>query len=58
MLRDLAMDGPRRRYADPIPAEERERLDFELGVISEMGFESYFLIVWDFSTVTREPGRA
>jgi hypothetical protein len=25
-----------------------ERLEFELGVISEMGFESYFLIVWDF----------
>ena len=58
MLRDLAMDGLRRRYADPIPAEARERLDFELGVISEMGFESYFLIVWDFVRYAKGEGIA
>ncbi len=48
MLRRLAFDGLRRRYSDPLPAEAVERLEFELGVISDMGFESYFLIVWDF----------
>ncbi|MEJ7876113.1 MAG: DNA polymerase III subunit alpha, partial [Solirubrobacterales bacterium] len=48
MLRRLAFDGLRRRYGDPLPAEAVERLEFELGVISDMGFESYFLIVWDF----------
>ncbi|HVD37208.1 MAG TPA: PHP domain-containing protein, partial [Solirubrobacterales bacterium] len=48
MLRRIAMDGLRARYGDPPPAEAVERLEFELGVIEEMGFESYFLIVWDF----------
>jgi DNA polymerase-3 subunit alpha len=48
MLRRIAGEGLRRRYGDPAPAEARERLDFELGVIEEMGFASYFLIVWDF----------
>ncbi len=63
MLRELAIEGLRRRYGDPIPAEARERLEFELGVISEMGFESYFLMVWDFVKYAREkaiavgPGR-
>lgn len=26
----------------------RERLDYELGIIHSMGFDGYFLIVWDF----------
>jgi DNA polymerase-3 subunit alpha len=58
MLRELATEGLRSRYGDPIPAEARERLDFELGVISEMGFESYFLIVWDFVRYAKEEGIA
>ena len=58
MLRELAMEGLRKRYGDPIPAEARERLEFELGVISEMGFESYFLIVWDFVKYAKENGIA
>ena len=41
-----------------MPAEARERLEFELGVISEMGFESYFLIVWDFVKYAKENGIA
>ena len=48
----------RRRYGDPLPAEAVERLDFELGVIDEMGFESYFLIVWDFVRYAKENGIA
>jgi DNA polymerase-3 subunit alpha len=58
MLRELATGGLRRRYGDPIPADARERLDFELGVISDMGFESYFLIVWDFVKYAKENGIA
>jgi DNA polymerase III subunit alpha len=58
MLRELAGEGLRRRYGDPIPAEAKERLEFELGVISEMGFESYFLIVWDFVKYAKENGIA
>ncbi len=48
MLRRLATEGLRDRYGDPAPASAIERLEFELGVIGDMGFESYFLIVWDF----------
>ncbi|HEY3434117.1 MAG TPA: DNA polymerase III subunit alpha, partial [Solirubrobacterales bacterium] len=58
MLRRIAMDGLRARYGDPPPAEAVERLEFELGVIEEMGFESYFLIVWDFVAFAKENGIA
>ncbi|MGH2951657.1 MAG: DNA polymerase III subunit alpha, partial [Solirubrobacterales bacterium] len=63
MLERLVGDGLRRRYGDPVPAAARERAEFELGVIGEMGFESYFLIVWDFVRFAKEnaiavgPGR-
>ncbi len=58
MLRELALKGLRQRYGDPIPADAMKRLEFELGVISDMGFESYFLIVWDFVTYAKENGVA
>ncbi len=58
MLRRLAEEGLRRRYGDPVPAEALERLEFELGVIGEMGFESYFLIVWDFVKFAKDNGVA
>ena len=58
MLRRLALDGVRERYGDPIPAEVAERLEFELGVIEEMGFPDYFLIVWDFVNYAKENGIA
>jgi len=58
MLRRLAFEGLRRRYGDPIPAAASERLEIELGVIGEMGFESYFLIVWDFVRFAKESGIA
>ena len=58
MLRELALDGLRKRYGDPIPADAMERLEFELGVIDEMGFQSYFLIVWDFVNYAKGEGIA
>src|SRR4051794_33677616 len=58
MLRRIADEGLRARYGDPVPAAARERLDFELGVIEEMGFSSYFLIVWDFVRYAKENGVA
>ncbi|MEO8092139.1 MAG: DNA polymerase III subunit alpha [bacterium] len=58
MLRRLALEGLARRYGDPAPAEARERLEFELGVIGEMGFDSYFLIVWDFVRFAKQNGVA
>ncbi|MCB0856973.1 MAG: DNA polymerase III subunit alpha [Solirubrobacterales bacterium] len=58
MLRRLAEQGLKERYGDPVPAEARERMEFELKVIEEMGFPSYFLIVWDFVHYAKENGIA
>jgi DNA polymerase-3 subunit alpha len=58
MLRRIAGEGLRARYGDPAPAEAVERMEFELGVIEEMGFSSYFLIVWDFVRYAKENGVA
>ena len=58
MLRRVAAEGLRARYGDPPPAEAIERFEYELGVIEEMGFSSYFLIVWDFVRYAKENGVA
>ena len=54
-LRELCEEGLRKRYHehadDPLV---RERLDYELGVINNMGFDAYFLIVWDLCRYARE----
>jgi DNA polymerase III subunit alpha len=57
-LRDLAHQGLRRRYGDPPPAEAIDRLEMELGVIGKMGFDAYFLIVWDFVKYAKDNGIA
>jgi DNA polymerase-3 subunit alpha len=47
-LRNLCEEGLVRRYGDHANDKEvRERLEYELGVIHTMGFDAYFLIVWD-----------
>ncbi|MFB0528249.1 MAG: DNA polymerase III subunit alpha, partial [bacterium] len=46
-LRNLCEGGLKKRYTKVTPDICR-RLDYELSVISQMGFASYFLIVWDF----------
>jgi DNA polymerase-3 subunit alpha len=57
-LRDVAREGLAHRYGDPPPAHAVERLESELRTISEMGFESYFLIVWDFVKYAKDNGIA
>ncbi len=57
-LRRLAEEGLRQRYGDPVPAEAMERLDMELEVIGRMGFDAYFLIVWDFVKYSKDSGIA
>src|SRR4051794_35668716 len=57
-LRELVEEGLRRRYGDPPPAEAIERMEMELGVIDDMGFNAYFLIVWDFVRYAKEHGIA
>ena len=46
----------RERYGDHPNEAARKRLDHELGIINNMGFASYFLIVWDFVRFARENG--
>ncbi len=54
-FRKLCMDGFRERYADP-PESYKERLEYEFGVISRMGYVNYYLIVWDFIRYAKESG--
>ncbi len=57
-LRSLVAQGLRERYGDPPPADALERADYELGVIDKMGFNAYFLIVWDFVKYAKDSGIA
>jgi DNA polymerase-3 subunit alpha len=54
-LRELAEAGMRERYGAETP-DLRQRLEFELRTIEEMGFPDYFLIVWDFIRFARSDG--
>ena len=57
-LRRWCSEGLRYRYGDPVPAEALERAEYELGVIDRMGFNAYFLIVWDFVKYAKDTGIA
>jgi DNA polymerase-3 subunit alpha len=57
-LRARVQEGLRLRYGDPPSAEALERMEMELGVIDRMGFNAYFLIVWDFVKFAKENGIA
>src|SRR5580765_6422834 len=54
-LKKLVEDGMRWRFEAP-SAAVRERADNELSVISQTGYASYFLIVWDFYNFARQNG--
>ncbi len=54
-FRKLCMDGFSERYPDP-PESYLERLEYEIGVISRMGYVNYYLIVWDFIRYAKESG--
>ena len=54
-FRKLCMDGFVERYPDQ-PEKYLERLEYEIGVISRMGYVNYYLIVWDFIRYAKEQG--
>lgn len=63
-LHYLANKGLQERFPNKaIPKNYQDRLDYELKVINEMGFDDYFLIVWDVINfahsvhITTGPGR-
>ena len=54
-LEKLCHDGLKERYSN-ITEELKERLNYELHVIRDMGYVEYFLIVWDYIRFARENG--
>ncbi|MBR0157201.1 MAG: DNA polymerase III subunit alpha [Clostridia bacterium] len=54
-IRKLCTEGMYRRYGEPTK-EEWDRLEYELGVITKMGFVDYYLIVWDFIHFAKSNG--
>jgi len=55
LLRKITFDGAYQRYGR-ISRAVRERLDYELSIIIQMGFASYFLLVWDLVRYARSQG--
>jgi DNA polymerase-3 subunit alpha len=54
-IRKLIDEGVKKRYGKMTP-ELHERIEYELGVISRMGFIEYYLIVWDYINAARNMG--
>ena len=52
----LCQEGLARRYGENPPQEYRDRLEYEIRVISQMGYVNYYLIVWDFIRYARSVG--
>ncbi len=63
LLVRLATAGAHERYGEALSPDVKERLEYELGVITKTGYAGYFLIVYDFIKAARDldipvgPGR-
>jgi DNA polymerase-3 subunit alpha len=57
-FRHVAFEGLRRRFPDGIPDTHVKQADYELGIIIQMGFPSYFLVVADFIQWAKSQGIA
>ena len=55
-LRHLVLVGAEKRWGKNLTDEQKERIDFELDTIKNMGFPGYFLIVQDFIGAAHEIG--
>ncbi len=55
-LEHLTWLGAHRRWGEHLSEPVKERLRYELNVITSMGFASYFLIVWDLIKHARDNG--
>ena len=53
-LRELCEERLPLRYGDKVTDRHRQRLASELAIIDQMGYSSYFLIVWDFVRFSEE----
>ncbi|GII26698.1 DNA polymerase III subunit alpha [Planotetraspora mira] len=55
-FRETVWAGMRRRYPEGFDEERRVRAEYEMGIILQMGFPSYFLVVADFIMWAKENG--
>jgi DNA polymerase III subunit alpha len=55
-LEHLTWEGARERWGDQLPSSAVERIAYELKVINDMGFASYFLITWDLIKHAKDSG--
>jgi error-prone DNA polymerase len=55
-LANLAWKGARKRYPDGIPERVRQLIDHELAIVTELGYEAYFLTVFDIVRFARRRG--
>ena len=55
-LRRLVFEGARRRYPGPRFDTVKPQLETELGIIHDVGYEEYFLVVWDLLQDCRQAG--
>lgn len=55
-LRELTQAGLKQIFSGKVPPQYQERLDYELKIIHQMGFDDYFLIVWDVVNHCRQTG--
>ncbi len=55
-LKELCLDGIKKRFGNQVTEIYQERLKHELKIIKEKGFISYFLIVWDFIHYAKKNG--
>ena len=55
-FRKLTWDGIEKRYGKDYSDEVKQRCDYELGIISKMGYVDYYLIVWDYINYAKSVG--
>ncbi|MGB4914734.1 MAG: PHP domain-containing protein, partial [Leptotrichiaceae bacterium] len=55
-IRDLVYEGLKTKYSKELPKNVIDRAEYELQVINSMGYNGYFIIVWDFIRYAKENG--
>lgn len=55
-LKDLCKEGLKRIFGDRVSKVYIDRLKYELDIINKMGFNNYFLVVWDYVKYAKDHG--
>ena len=55
-LREIVYDGLNKKYENKLSKKVIDRIEYELKIINDMGYNGYFIIVWDFIKFARENG--